>query len=657
MTQLEDLMQKNFIEYASYSILDRAIPDLRDGLKPVQRRILHTLFEMNDGRYHKVANVIGETMKLHPHGDASIGDALVVLANKGYFIDRQGNFGSVLTGHPAAAPRYIECRLSPLALETLFNEPLNEWVDSYDGRNREPVFLPAKLPMILMLGTEGIAVGMATRILPHNLVELWEAQIALLEGDQVVLEPDFLSGGIMDVSEYDDGRGRVEVRARIDAVDEKHVVIREIPYGTTTESLIASIEAAVQKDRVKVAGISDFTTDRVEIELTLPRGVRASEVIPQLFAYTDCSVRLSSNITVVRDRSPVELSVSEVLADATERLREQLRAELEWERGQLLDRRHWLTLEQIFVEERVYKRIEQAKSEKAVRSEVLKGMKPFAQRFVRPLDEDDVKRLLELRIRRISAYDILRNRNQIGDLEKTLAEVEEKLRHLVRTTRDYLIGLIEKFGADFPRHTHVERFEEIDKKSIARQSLRLGYDKDSGFFGSSVKPGRGGFELQVSEFDLILAISNDGSFRVMPPQEKVLLPAKVLHCEIFDPEEGFEFVLVYRDAAKHVFGKRVHVQKFIRNREYQLIKNKQGKVDLLLRPEQAGKLTVNFVPAPRQRVRVAHFDLSKLEVTGVTARGTRVAPKPVRSIKHTALKRKSSASRKSSSGPEQPPLL
>jgi len=657
MTQLEDLMRKNFIEYASYSILDRAIPDLRDGLKPVQRRILHTLFQMNDGRYHKVANVIGESMKLHPHGDASIADALVVLANKGYFIDRQGNFGSVLTGHPSAAPRYIECRLSPLALETLFNEPLTEWVDSYDGRNREPVFLPAKLPMILMLGTEGIAVGMATRILPHNLVELWEAQIALLEGEKILLEPDFPQGGIMDVSEYDDGRGRVEVRARIEALDEKHVVIREIPFGTTTESLIASIEAAVQKGRVKVAGISDFTTDRVEIELTLPRGVRASEVIPQLFAYTDCAVRLTSNLTVVRERSPVELSVSEVLADSTERLREQLRAELEWEREQLLNRKHWLTLEQIFVEERVYKRIEQAKSEKAVRGEVVKGMKPFADRFVRPLDDEDVGRLLELRIRRISAYDIERNRKQIGELETKLREVEEKLQHLVRTTGEYLKGLIDKFGGEFPRRTHVERFEEIDKKAVARQSLRLGYDKDSGFFGSGVRPGRGGFELQVSEFDLILAISNDGTFRVMPPQEKVLLPGKVLHCEVFDPEVGFEFVLVYRDAAKHVFGKRVHVQKFIRNREYQLIKSKQGKVDLLLAPEAAGKVTMSFVPAPRQRVRVAHYDLGKLEPTGVTARGTRLAPKPVRSIKHTAPKRKPARARRSKPGDEQPPLL
>ncbi len=301
MAQLETMMREHFVDYASYFILDRAIPDLRDGLKPVQRRILHTLFQVNDGRYHKVANIIGETMKLHPHGDVSISDALVVLANKGFFIDRQGNFGNILTGHPAAAARYIECRLSPLALETLFNDDLTERVPSYDGRTTEPVCLPAKLPVALMLGTEGIAVGMATKILPHNLKELWEAQIAILEKKKIELLPDFPQGGQMDVSAYDDGRGKVEVRAKIQTIDPKRVKITEIPYGTVTEGLIASIEAAVQKDRVKLASIDDFTTDRVEIELTLARGVRPAEVIPQLYAYTDCSVTISSYINVLSD--------------------------------------------------------------------------------------------------------------------------------------------------------------------------------------------------------------------------------------------------------------------------------------------------------------------------------------------------------------------
>ena len=649
-TQLEKLMRKNFIEYASYSILDRAIPDLRDGLKPVQRRILHTLFEINDGRYHKVASVIGETMKLHPHGDASIGDALVVLANKNFFIDRQGNFGSTLTGHPAAAARYIECRLTPLALETLFNEPLTEFADSYDGRTREPLFLPAKLPVVLMLGAEGIAVGLATRILPHNSVELWQAQIDLLGGEEIYLEPDFPQGGLMDASEYDDGRGKVEVRARIKEIDEKHIVISEIPFGTTTESLITSIEAAVQKNRVKVSTINDYTTDHVEIELTLARGVSASEAIPQLYAYTDCSVTLSSNIVVVRNRRPVELTVSEILAELTDVLLKQIKAELEWERRQLTDRKHWLTLEQIFVEKRVYKRIEKAATQEAVRAGVVAGMKPHAKLFVRPMVDDDVGRLLELRIRRISAYDIEKNRKEISEVGKKLRGIATKLKHLTRTTIQYLEGLIEKFGDAYPRRTHIHDFEEIDKKAVAHQNIKLAYDRESGFFGSGVKGKH--FQLTVSEYDLILGIAADGTYRIMTTPEKVLFSARLLYCEVFDPDRGFEFVLVYRDKAKFAWGKRVHIQKFIRNKEYQLIKDRQGKVDQLLLPDEAGTLTMEFVPAVRQRIKKGKFDLRGLEPTGLSARGARLAPKPIKSVKHETPKKKVPARRKkNSSGP------
>ncbi len=638
MAQLESLMRTNFIEYASYSILDRAIPDLRDGLKPVQRRILHTLFDMHDGRYHKVANVIGESMKLHPHGDASIRDALVVLANKNYFIDRQGNFGNILTGHPAAAARYIECRLTPLALDTMFNMPLTEFVDSYDGRTREPVFLPAKLPVVLMLGTEGIAVGMATRILPHNLVELWEAQIGILGGEQPHLEPDFPQGGLMDVTEYADGLGKVTVRASIESVGDKTVVIREVPYSTTTESLIASIEAAVQKNRVKVASINDYTTDKVEIELVLPRGVNASEVIPQLFAYTDCSVSLSSNLVTIDGRRPVELSVSEVLDHCTKQLLEQIKVELEWESSQLTDRKHWLTLEQLFVEKRVYKRIEAAKTEQAVRKGVVTGMREHEALFVRPMVDEDVKHLLDLRIRRISAYDIEKNRKDIDDIEKELKHVAKKLKHLTKTTIDYLRGLIEKHGDQYPRRTRVTGFDEIDKKAVARQTIKLAYDRESGFFGSAVKGDR--YEISVSEYDLVLAISNDGSFRVMPPTEKVLLPGRVIHCAVFDPEKGFECTVVYRDKLKMAFGKRIHIHKFIRNREYQLIKDKRGKIDLLIPPGTEGMVSMDFVPALRQRSKTGKFDLGTLEPTGVAARGTRLAPKPVKSLKHAAKKRK-----------------
>jgi len=626
-------MQRNFIDYASYSILDRAIPDLRDGLKPVQRRILHTLFSMHDGRYHKVANVVGETMKLHPHGDAAIGEALIVLANKDYFIDKQGNFGSILTGHPAAAPRYIECRLTPLALETIYNEDLTEFRPSYDGRSREPIVFPAKLPIALMLGSEGIAVGMATRILPHNLVELWQAQIQLLHGEEIELEPDFPQGGIADVSEYDDGRGKVEIRARLRAPDPKRIVITELAYSTTTESLIASIEAAIQKGRVKIATIHDYTTDRAEIELVVSRGATSREVIPQLYAYTECSVSVASSIVLIRDRRPVQLSATAVLRELTEGLREQIRAELEWQQRQLLERKHWLTLEALFVEHKVYRQIETAETDREVREAVRDGMQAYADELVRPLVDDDIGNLLALRIRRISAYDKAKNRGEIGEIDASLNDVAAKLQHLTRTVVETIEGFIERYGADFPRRTTTQSFVAIDKKVVSQQTIKLNYDRDTGFLGSSVKTGKP--ILSVGEYDLVLGIASDGSYRIMPPPEKILFSGRLIHCATFDPDCGAEFTVVYRDDAKLLYGKRIHIDKFIRNREYQLIKDKAGKIDRLSAPDEASVVEFEFAPAPRQRVNAGRFDLSTLEVTGTTARGVRLAPKPVKSVQFT----------------------
>src|SRR4051812_8695727 len=391
MTHVEPLMRRNFLEYASYVVVDRAIPALSDGCKPVQRRILHTLWTMDDGKFMKVANVIGECMKLHPHGDVSIGDALVVLANKGtlpgndtlsYFIERQGNFGNILTGDGAAASRYIECRLTQLAKETMFNPALTRFVPSYDGRKEEPEFLPTKLPVILMLGTEGIAVGMATSILPHNFGELLAAQVKILKGERFKILPDFPQGGQMDASEYADGRGRIKLRAKIEKVGDKTLVIREIPFGTTTESVMASIETAVEKGKVKISEINDRTGAEVEIQLHLTRGTYADEVIPQLFAYTECEVAVSSNITVIRDQKPAEMTVSDILRALTEQLKERIKAELEHELKGLIDKQHHLTLEQIFIENRVYKRIENAKTEEAVSKAVYSGMEPFKKDFI-----------------------------------------------------------------------------------------------------------------------------------------------------------------------------------------------------------------------------------------------------------------------------------
>lgn len=631
MSQLESLMKDHFIEYASYFILDRAIPELRDGLKPVQRRIMHTLFKMNDGRFHKVANVIGDTMKLHPHGDASIGDALVVLANKDYFIERQGNFGNVLTGHPAAAPRYIECRLTELALETMFHPALTEFVDSYDGRNEEPVVLPTKLPVVLMTGTEGIAVGMSTKILPHNLPEIWAAQIAVLEKKKFKLFPDFPQGGLMDVSAYEDGAGKVDLRAKIESRDKKTVVIREIPFGTTTESLIASIEAAVQKGRVKLSSIDDFTTDQVEIELSIARGSDAKEVIPQLYAYTDCSVSVSSNLVVIDDRKPMQLSVTEITKALTDQLKAQLKAELEYDREQLIDRKHWLTLEQIFVEKRVYKQIEDKKTSDGVRKAVWNGMQKHKRLFVRPMVDEDISRLLEVRIRRISAYDIERNRQEIADIDKKIKEIERKLKNMVKTTVDYLAGMIEKYGERYPRRTLITEIEQVDKKAVARQNLRLSYDKKSSFFGTDVRGDQ--FKMTVSEFEHVLGVAKDGTYRIMNAPEKVLFTGPMIYAELFDPDQGTEFIVVYRDKKKMAFAKKIKIEKFIRNREYRLIKDKGGRVDLLLGPDELGTVHMDFVPAKRQRLKEADFDLSALDWTSPTARGVRMAPKPVGKVK------------------------
>jgi topoisomerase-4 subunit A len=631
MTRIEPLMGRNFIEYASYVIVDRAIPDIRDGLKPVQRRILATLAKMDDGKFHKVANVIGDTMKLHPHGDASIGDALVVLANKDFFIERQGNFGNPVTGHAAAAPRYIECRLSELARETMFNKALTEFRPSYDGRNSEPVVLPAKLPVVLMLGAEGIAVGMSTRILPHNLAELLDAQIRILKNQAIEIHPDFPTGGVVDVGEYDDGLGRVKVRAKVEKKDEKTVVVREIAYGTTTESLIASIESAAQKGKVKIAAINDYTTDEVEIEIELPRGIYADEVIPQLYAHTECEVSLSSNLVMIKDRRPVEMGVSEVLCYLTDRLRELIRAELQHELGELADRKHWLDLERLFIENRIYKRIESATTAAQVVGEVRKGLKPFLKELEREVTDEDIDRLLKIPIRRISQYDIDRNRSEIGLTVAAIKEAKAKLRKLTDTTIAYLQGLLEKYGARYPRRTEIRSLEAVDVRAVARQNIKLAYDPATGFFGSEVKGSK--FQLTASEYDRILLVSRDGSFRIIAPEAKVLIPSPVIHAEVFDQERGAPFTVVYRDAGKIAWGKKVHIKAFIRDREYELVKDKQGRVDLLIPGDCNDTVHVDFVPAKRQRVHEAEFDLGELELTGVTARGRRIAPKPAAKVR------------------------
>lgn len=631
MSLLKPLMEKNFLEYASYVIMDRAIPDLRDGCKPVQRRILHTLFEMHDGKFHKVANVIGECMKLHPHGDASIGDALVVLANKDYFIEKQGNFGNVLTGHAAAAARYTECRLTPLAVETLFNKALTENIPSYDGRRQEPRELPAKVPVLLMLGAEGIAVGMSTTILPHNFIELLEAQISILRGNDYTLAPDFIQGGLIDVSEYDDGRGKIRVRARIEKISSaQKLVIRDVAWSTTTSSLIASIEAAVQKGKVSVSTISDFTTDKVEIELHLSRGASAEAVMDQLYAHTDCEVSISSNMVVIRNDRPVEVTVSEYLKEFTGILKKQIKAELEHELENLENRRHWLTLEQIFIENRVYKAIEKAATEEAVKKQVFEGMKPFKKLFIRPMTEDDVARLLDLKIRRISAYDIKKNRGEITDIVAAIRQCNARLKNLTKTTIGWLSGLVEKYRDLFPRRTVVETFHTVDKVAVAKANIRLSYDREAGYFGSSLRGSE--FVMNVTEYDRILTVTSDGTYRIMAPPDKAWMPGALLYAAVWDPGKGEHFVLVYRDAAKVAWGKRVHIERFITNKTYSLVKEGSVGIDFLSEKKNPGVLQLNMVPFKRQKVRAVSVDLGKIPACGLAARGLKLSSKSVESV-------------------------
>ncbi|OGV48340.1 MAG: hypothetical protein A2017_18755 [Lentisphaerae bacterium GWF2_44_16] len=561
---LRRLMDMNFVEYASYVIKERAIPDVDDGFKPVQRRILWSLHRMDDGKFHKVANVIGHSMQYHPHGDASIGDALVVLSNKEYFIEKQGNFGNIFTGDGASAARYIECRLSPLAREVLFNSDITEFTDSYDGRNKEPVRLPCKVPSLLMLGTEGIAVGMATRIVPHNFTELLQAQIAILKNESFEIYPDFLQGGTMDVSEYNEGNGKVTLRAKIE-IDGRRLIIREIPAFTTTESLIASIEKAVEKNKIKVAAINDYTGENVEIEITPMRGYEPQKALSALYAYTDCSISVTVNMMVICENRPVQMCVSEVIKRNTEKLLEYLRRELEIEQGKLNEKLHEKTLAQIFIENRIYKRIEKCKTYELVMSEVRKGLEEFKHMFIRDLLDDDIEKLLAIQIRRISLFDMNKNKLDIDDILAQLEQVQKNLKRLKAYAIKYLNELIEKYGKMFPRRTEIETFHKIDRHAIALNNIKVGWDKKNCYIGTSI---RSEDQVTCNEFDHLLCVERSGNYKVINIPEKVYI-GKLYEFRKYD--KSTEFGVVYSETKSGKwYMKRCVIDKFITDKEYRL---------------------------------------------------------------------------------------
>ncbi len=561
---LKQMMDGNFLQYAAYVIRDRAIPDVDDGLKPVQRRILFSLHENDDGKFIKVANIAGYCMQFHPHGDASIGDALVTLANKQYLIERQGNFGNLFTGDPAAAVRYIECRLTPLAREVLFNDPLTKMVPSYDGRKEEPVTLPAKIPLLLMLGADGIAVGIATRILPHNFAELLEAQIAILQKKPFQVLPDFPQGGLMDARAYDEGRGHVLLRAQIEQKDAQTLVLRALPPGVTTDSVMASIEEAARKGQLKLKSLNDYTAEQVEIEIQLPPEQDAARAREALFAFTQCQVQLASRIVVIRDQKPVELTVPEILQHNTDRLLALLRAELLHERRELLDELHSQTLIRLFVEQRIYQRLETCESAEAVQQAVLDGLAPFREQLQHDLTKQDLEMLLGIPIRRISLFDLEKNRLELERCRAKLAEVETDLGSLAPYAIRYLRGLLKKFGADYPRRTQLAQFGEISERELTADALAICYDRAKGYLGHKIA---GEPLLTCSPLDKLLLVWRDGRCTVVAPADKLFVDSSLLYCAILDRERVLTVVF---ELDFFTYIRRCVVGGLITNREYRL---------------------------------------------------------------------------------------
>ncbi len=615
----------NFLQYASYVIRDRAIPNLADGLKPVQRRILWSLHQNDDGRFIKVANIVGDCMKYHPHGDASIGDALVVLANKRYLIERQGNFGNVFTGDPPAAPRYIECRLTELARNEIFNDELTELVPSYDGRNKEPVTFPAKLPLLLMVGTEGIAVGLSCKILPHNFPELLEAQIAILKKQPFKVLPDFQTGGLMDAREYRDGAGNIKMRAKIKTKDDSTVVIKEIPPTTTTESLIASIEDATRKGKLKVRSVNDFTSEEVEIEIKAPQGVSAEQLVDALYAFTDCETTIASRIIVIKKNRPVELTVSEVLKENTAQLLVDLKRELELREHKLEEELHFKTLVRIFIENRIYKKIELCRTNEAVTESVHDGFRPFRKEMYRDLAEADVEMLLGVRIRRISLFDINKHREEMDKVKSGLEEIRKQLKNVTRYAIGHLEKLLEKYGPIYPRLTKSSRYDEVEAREVAFKAFKVAYDRESGYIGYKVSGGE--FKVDCTKFDKLLMVFRDGHYKVIELPEKLFVGPDMVYCGLPERERVFTLAYTNRDAT---YLKRFTFGGTIMDKVYHCIPLK-SKI-LFFESDTPAELYIRYKPAAYQKINQQTCKPSEVEVKGAKTRGRQLSIKDVSSI-------------------------
>lgn len=632
MAFIKNLFDKNFIEYASYVIRDRAIPDLEDGLKPVQRRIMHTLFRMDDGRFQKVANVVGECMKYHPHGDASIGGALVVLANKGIFIEKQGNFGNMFTGDGASAPRYIECRVHPLAKEFLVTNPhVTHYIPNYDGRSTEPEVYRAKIPVALIIGAEGIAVGMSTKILPYNLKEVLEAEIKALKGQSFSLYPDVPTGGLIDVSNYNDGNGKIISRAKFDMSDDKKIVITELPLDTTSDALLNSIENAYRAGKIKIGAIDDFTTDHCQIEIKLPRGVYAKDVEKALYAYTDCEKAISCQMLVIKDNMPTVMTATEIVKYYAKKLVGIIKDELEFERGQLMEELHQRTLERIFIEERIYKKIEQMKTAEAVNKAVIDGFKPFKKELIRDITEDDVERLLKIPIRRISLFDINKNRDEVAAINGRLKEIARRLKHLTDCAVEYLDGMLKKFKPEeLERHTQIAKFSAVDVKTVVKRDTPLRYD-EKGYIGIGVS---GGAEvLRVTPYDRIFVMRKSGIYTVCDVPQKLFVDLGMVYVNYAEKEiiNDVLFTAIYRDPkTKQAYIKRCRVPSWIMNRDYFIAPD--GMEVLHVDTRKNFKFTLNYAKKARAKVLKENFKTNDYIERGLKAQGFKLSTKEVESV-------------------------
>ena len=625
---LSGMYQNWFLDYASYVILERAVPHLGDGLKPVQRRILHSMKRMDDGRYNKVANIVGHTMQFHPHGDASIGDALVQLGQKDLLIDTQGNWGNILTGSSAAAPRYIEARLSKFALDTVFNPKTTEWKMSYDGRNKEPITLPVKFPLLLAQGAEGIAVGLSSKILPHNFCELCDAAISYLHDQPFALYPDFPTSGSIDVSKYNDGQrgGVIKVRAKIEKIDQKTLVIREIPFSKTSETLQDSIVKAIEKGKIKARKVEDLTAAEVEIQVHLAPGVSSDKTIDALYAFTDCEVSISPNCCVIEDNKPQFLTVSDVLRHSVDRTKDLIRQELEIRKGELLEQLHFQSLERIFIEERIYKdkKFEQAPNVDAVCEHIDERLTPYYPQMIREVTKDDILKLLEIKMQRILKFNKDKADELMARLKAEIDEIDRDLANLTEVTANWFQFLKDKYGKDHPRLTEIRNFDTIDSAKVAEANQKLYINRNDGFIGTGLKKDE--FVCNCSDLDDVIIFYKDGKYKIVRIAEKLFVGKNILYVNVFKKNDSRTiYNAVYRDGRKGAcFIKRFNVTSMTRDKEYDLTQGTDGSRVMYFTANPNGEAEVIKVTLdPSQKVKKIFIekDFSEVMIKGRASKG------------------------------------